>query len=146
MMRRQEKLGFFIGSVLLISLPSFAISQTLEDNASLREYWCSLANVSVSYEGKDRYHPIEAVDRKPIVITVPMADRETITHEAFEDDGRFYSYIRYHEDRDDKQVVHGVFDLELEQFSTSTSAIVLGDDGVLLPISRSYAWSCSIKD
>jgi len=146
MIRRQQTLGFFIGLALLISLPSFTVSQTLEDNVSRQEYWCSLAKISIGYEGQDRFSQVENNERKPTIITVPLTDKEAVTYESFSDDGRFYSYMRLYPDRDDKSVLHGVFDLQLEQLSTSSSYLVLGNDGVLRPVSRSNAWSCTIKE
>lgn len=146
MISYRGKVGFSISFAVLISLPGFSLSQTVDGDASRQEYWCSLAKVSAGYEGQDRYTKVEDDERKPTVITVPLTDKEAVIHEDFSEDGRFFSYIRFFTDQDDKYVLHGVFDLQLERLSTSSSYLALGNDDILRPISRNNVWSCTIKE
>lgn len=141
----KQAIEFSLSLALGILLPNLSISQTLEPDGPSKEYWCSLAKGSVSYEGVDRYSEIEVDERKPTVVTVPLTFRDGVIHESFSEDGRFFSYTRHYSDQDDKKVLHGVFDLQLERLSTSSSYLDFGKDGVMRPVSESYAWSCTIK-
>lgn len=145
MIGHEQKTGFTFGLALMIAMPNFGASQTFEEDVSRKEYWCSLAKSSVSYEGVDRYSEIEDDERKPTVVTVPLTFRDGVIHESFSEDGRFFTYMRHYSDQDDKKVLHGVFDLQLERLSTSSSYLDFGKDGVMRPVSGSYAWSCTKK-
>ncbi len=145
MTSHKQAIGLSLSLALGILLPDLSLSQTLEPDSPSKEYWCSLAKGSVSYEGVDRYSEIEVDERKPTIVTLPLTSSDGVVYESLSEDGRFFSYMRHYSDQDDKKVLHGVFDFQLERLSTSSSYIDFGKDGVMRPVSESYAWSCTIK-
>lgn len=146
--------GLLLSSAFYIMTPGYSVSEThlgkVPDDKSepriQKEYWCSLAGGSLHYEGREKYTEIEEDERRPELVTVPLSLRDAVVKEAFSEDGRFYSYVRYYSEQDDHEVLHGVLDMELERLSTSTSYLDPGKDGVLRPVSRTYAWSCTAKE
>lgn len=138
-----------------VSFPLIAQAQVADTSPDInadvsseadRHYWCALAAVSHSYEGKLDYKSVENVERKPVSITIPMTDREGLTQEEFSEDGRFYTYMRSHPESDSKSFLHGVFDLHTDQLSTANSYFAEGHDGVTRPYSDTYIYSCTKKD
>lgn len=141
---REFRLNAALSALSLCATPLFA--QALDDESSVRSFWCSLADSGIHYEGEYQGGALDNDDRRPQIITVPMTERESIVFEDFSEDGRYYYYVKNRAEDQSKYVLHGVFDLQLLKLSTSSSWFLTDDDGLSRAVSQSNVWACALRD